>query len=53
MSVETPVKCAEAGVGTAVLLWARQQHLGRGAQPRAPGRAMCREQRGETNIAEN
>jgi len=28
ISVETPVNCAEAGVGTAVLPWARQQASG-------------------------
>lgn len=28
VSVETPVNCAEAGVGTAVLLWAQQQASG-------------------------
>lgn len=51
VGVETPVKCAEAGVGTAVLLWARQQAAGESRA--AAGRAMCREQLEEISISEN
>lgn len=40
-SLRTPANCAEAGVGTAVLLGARRQELEGAAQPRATGGERC------------